>query len=732
MPAADTHATATGGTRAMSAASAPSGGGSGGGERRLFTFHLPKAWHFFSSTSGSSAAGGGSYSRLPEGEPVSAGRNDGGARAGPGNDNTDEEDEEEERPTRPSLTMSSSYMSETSIIYNDEDGADGEDRTTGALERTHAWAEASALQRLAVVLAFILLGAGVLLSFNALISPTEYFRARFRGTPYENTFSSWIVSVYNVASIVFGAHAVATLGRDSSKRKSTADGGNEEAALPLASRSGSGSSSGGKQMQIMRSSVRRIMSSGFLVVVCLFVLALSTNIRYVPPPRPSGSQAGTEAVKVPANTYFYVIMALSFVLAAAVSYLQNAVVAVCSTFGPRAMSLMLSGQGVIGLSISGVQLAAAWAQSDPAVQAQVEAQIAKGDPSFEDPATSAARIFFSTGAALMAVTLLSFGLLVRSRFWTEVLEASAVSHSRRPSAAHIGRSGSIDEHRRRTSSSNGLSRSSIQGDGDGSGNDTSAQRPPFASHQSIALLKTTESSPFLRWISPYLSAETQSSLARLWDVQAQTIVLCLTIAYIFTLTLALFPALTARVLSVGYTDTNTGSDSSGPRPARWQTPLVFAAIHFVVFNFADLVGRSLPGLVPAIFLLRNTPLLVALTVGRTLLFPLLRGCNLPTRPGHASHTPPSSSLLRTDAAFFLIVFVMGLSNGVLATSILIAGPGKVRAFGFAGAKAQPSSLQPSKSATRSAQALSATVLSYWLTLGLALGSALSFITVKLA
>jgi len=74
---------------------------------------------------------------------------------------------------------------------------------------------------------------------------------------------------------------------------------------------------------------------------------------------------------------------------------------------------------------------------------------------------------------------------------------------------------------------------------------------------------------------------------------------------------------------------------------------------------------------------------------------------------------------------------MGLSNGVLATSILIAGPAKVRAFGHRSSSTSTSSTA-AKAATRSAQALSATVLSYWLTLGLAVGSALSFVSVQWA
>ncbi|KAL9936536.1 hypothetical protein V8E36_004604 [Tilletia maclaganii] len=659
-------------------------------QQRFFSLHLPKAWSFFTASK-SDGQSSSAYSRLPQRD--SAGNNHGGER------DADDEGAAVERPSRPSLTsMTSSNMSETSIALEEDNEAD---KNLGALERTHAWSRYNAFERLGIVFAFILLGAGVLLSFNALISPTEYFRSRLRHTPYENTFSSWIVSVYNVVSIIFGAHAVATLGRDT--RASLAKGAAEvEAGLAGSSSNNSG---GAKQLQIMRRAVRRTFWSGFVVVACLVVLALSTTFRYTAPVKPLDA-----VVEVPANTYFYTILVISFILAAAVSYLQNAVVAVCSTFGPKAMSLMLTGQGVIGLSISLVQLAAAWAQSDPAVQAKVEAALLSNDDTFVDPATAAARIFFSTGAALMTLTLIGFSLLIRSECWTEVLEASTAGHSRRSSAATAV-----------------FRRTSIAGDGSAPGGGHSRResvQDPLVVHSSVEVGKVTEKSAFLRWISAHVSPETLSSIARLWDVQAQTIVLCLTIAYIFVLTLALFPALTARVQSVGFTD-HHGSSA----PQRWQTPLVFAAIHFVAFNFTDLLGRSLPGIIPSVFLIRSTALLVILTASRTILFPLLRGTNLPRRDGSKAHS--SNSILRTDTAFFLIMLVMGLSNGVLATSILIAGPAKVRAFGHRSSSTSTSSTA-AKAATRSAQALSATVLSYWLTLGLAVGSALSFVSVQWA
>ncbi|CAD6947352.1 unnamed protein product [Tilletia controversa] len=687
-------------------AGASTAAGSRAGKRKYFTFHMPRAWSYVPAPASASSAA--SYAPLPSTAAATANT---GAHAHAHHDGDEDEDDMEEGEGR---AMTASHMSDASTGWHGND----EHSNLGPLERTAAWSAYTTTQRLAVSLSFLLLGAAVLLSFNALISPTEYYRSRFRGTPYENTFSSWIVSAHTVSGIIFGAHAVATLGSDSSAHKRKAreveEGGPEESSQL---------SSAEKQLQIILRAVRRIFSAGLVIVLSLLVLALSTSLKQSSTPKSTAGSA--EQVETPSSSYFYLVIAIDVLLAAAVAYLQNAVVAVCSSFGPRAMSLMLSGQGLIGVSISLVQLAAAWGQSDPAVHTQLAAVVeaAKQDPDLVvvDPSTAAARIFFSTGAGLMALTLLSFWIFIRTRCWAEVFGTSssvvgATNHRRRQQSSQAPPAGVLDPTA-----------------------DDDADADELNSSTDLAKPITEDSSTLLlRWIGPHLSPETEASLARLWDVQAQTIVLSLTIAYLFVLTLALFPALTARVQSVGYTD--RGSTT----PARWQTPLVFSALHFVAFNFADLVGRSLPGLLPTVFLVRSTGLVVLLSASRTILLPLLRACNLPRSSAASSSSkapaappPPSGSILRTDVAFMLIMLTMGISNGLLATSILIAGPSKVRAFGsppanLQGADGNNNSRPPSKSATQAAQALSATVLSYWLTLGLAVGGALSFLVVKWA
>lgn len=74
-------------------------------------------------------------------------------------------------------------------------------------------AQLSAVQRILTKSIFVILGAAVLLPFNALITPSEYFRTRFEGTRWATSFSSWIIVVFNVSTIIFSAHATATIER---------------------------------------------------------------------------------------------------------------------------------------------------------------------------------------------------------------------------------------------------------------------------------------------------------------------------------------------------------------------------------------------------------------------------------------------------------------------------------------------------------------------------------------
>ncbi|QRV82020.1 Nucleoside transporter [Ceratobasidium sp. AG-Ba] len=116
--------------------------------------------------------------------------------------------------------------------------------------------------------------------------------------------------------------------------------------------------------------------------------------------------------------------------------------------------------------------------------------------------------------------------------------------------------------------------------------------------------------------------------------------------YTAVVTLCLFPAITASIES-----TNKKID-----------PLVFNALHFLVFNIADLVGRffsSIPFISPT-----NDTFLIAYSVLRSLFIPFFVACNF------AGSSEPS--FITSDAVYMLGLFLFGLTHGHCSTISLVA------------------------------------------------------------
>jgi hypothetical protein len=130
------------------------------------------------------------------------------------------------------------------------------------------------------------------------------------------------VLTYNAGTIIFGAHATATL----------------ESTTPL----------------------RRMLRSGITVLAALVLLAAYVFLHQLGP----SVHAGDAAPKTPradGQAVFPALLAVAAVMAAATAYLQSAVVALSSTFGARPMGLMLAGQGVV-VSVAAQRLC--WHLSD--------------------------------------------------------------------------------------------------------------------------------------------------------------------------------------------------------------------------------------------------------------------------------------------------------------------------------------------------------------------------------
>ncbi|EJD00821.1 uncharacterized protein FOMMEDRAFT_125285 [Fomitiporia mediterranea MF3/22] len=194
--------------------------------------------------------------------------------------------------------------------------------------------------------------------------------------------------------------------------------------------------------------------------------------------------------------------------------------------------------------------------------------------------------------------------------------------------------------------------------------------------------------------------DAKSEKGRIWRVAKANVEYEFAVGYVFTVTLAVFPPITASILPAD--------------PATFH-PLIFTAIHFLLFNVGDLTGRYLCA-VPRLLTWSSRRLLV-LSLARTLFIPLFLLCNV-QRPSPSSSpsssTLPSSALsLGSDAFFFLILLLFGLSNGYVSSMCMIAAPNVQHNKKLGGRKGDVD--------------VAATLASFVLVGGLVVGSACSFL-----
>ncbi|UZJ54850.1 hypothetical protein CBS101457_004170 [Exobasidium rhododendri] len=457
------------------------------------------------------------------------------------------------------------------------------------VESSPEWATMSSIQHSMIRVAFGIFGAAVLLPFNALITSSEYYRSLVADSPKENSIMSWIIAVYCVSSILFGAHATTSMQRASVGR-------------------------------------RFILSAALIISALLLTTVLVSVVK-----RPTTGE--------PSSTAFPLVLALALILSAGTSYLQLAVVTLANAYGPTCMGTMLAGQGVVGASVSLVQLIAALSAST-----QSTSSSAVGG---ESESRKAAIQFFGTNTAFMMAGLTTFLVLQRSLLYSNM--KGRMENAKQNLAEVIAQETSRTEHAAR----NNLA--SVSG------------------------------------IKRYLSLQSQQQISRIASTQKRVLMASFSIAYIFTVTLAIFPALTARVQS-----TNNSLST-----------IVFVALHFFVFNIGDLIGRIMPSLSSRFFLLRNTKTITTLCLLRTAFIPLVAYCNVSSSSSPSS--PPSTSGLFNDPIFFMLMALLGISNGLLATSIFVVGP------------------RQDNLTDANDQSLAVGLLSWWLTFGLATGSLFSFI-----
>lgn len=179
------------------------------------------------------------------------------------------------------------------------------------------------------------------------------------------------------------------------------------------------------------------------------------------------------------------------------------------------------------------------------------------------------------------------------------------------------------------------------------------------------------------------------SVPPLKPILRKTWLLGLCVFYVFFVSIMVFPAVSSGIQSVH-------RDSGSP----WTTTYFVPLTSFLLYNVADFCGRQatawlhVPG--------PTSRVLPALVLARTVLVPLFMFCNYQPR-----------TRLRTvlfDSDLFPVAFIslLGLSNGYLGTLPMIYGP---------------------KVVPRELAEPTGVIMSFFLTLGLAVGSAFSVLIV---
>ncbi|XP_045735147.1 equilibrative nucleoside transporter 3 isoform X1 [Mirounga angustirostris] len=163
------------------------------------------------------------------------------------------------------------------------------------------------------------------------------------------------------------------------------------------------------------------------------------------------------------------------------------------------------------------------------------------------------------------------------------------------------------------------------------------------------------------------------------------------VVYLFFVTSLVFPAISTNIESL---DKGSGSP--------WTTKFFVPLTTFLLFNFADLCGRQVTAWiqVPG----PRSKVLPGLVLLRTCLLPLFMFCNY--QPRGRLHTV----FFRSDLYPVLFTCLLGLSNGYLSTLALMYGP---------------------KIVPRELAEATGVVMSFYLCLGLVLGSACSALLVHL-
>jgi len=324
------------------------------------------------------------------------------------------------------------------------------------------------------------------------------------------------------------------------------------------------------------------------------------------------------------GVFFVYIICTAIIMGGAGSYVQIAVVAGASLFGPAAMQAVMSGQAAVAVIVSLIQLLGV-----AATARQTPVSITPLIQSAEEGAAEAKSAFWFFGIC------------------TVFLVGSAVAH------AYLVR------------------------------------MPTYKD-----LVAPLEQGRISRRLSTASESEGHPTKggSHIIRVAKANAIYNFTAAYIFIVTLSVFPPITVSIKS-----TNPATN-----------PLFFSAFHFLIFNLGDLSGRSICGWSRVV--IWSAKKLLTLSLARTLFIPLFLMCNVQRRSSNPILAAP---IISSDFLYMLILFIFGVSNGYVSSLVMMAAPSIEH--------------NPRLKGRRDDVDVAATIGSFSIVGGLAIGSLTSFV-----
>ncbi|KAG1753736.1 nucleoside transporter-domain-containing protein [Suillus paluster] len=291
------------------------------------------------------------------------------------------------------------------------------------------------------------------------------------------------------------------------------------------------------------------------------------------------------------STFFFFAILCSILLSTFVSYLSTAAFAGASLFGAPCIQSVISAHAAVGVVVSVVQVITSalsvWGSTPEAIAAFISNDSA-GDGKVEE---GSARAFFGISALFMISTSMTYAWMARLPVYIDtvgILEQNAELD---------GALGSADE-------AGGL------------------------------VFCSTDKS----------NVEERNQMLRVFKAN---IIYEFAGAYVFVITLAIFPVIT---ITIQPTNPNTH-------------PLLFTAIHFLAYNFGDFLGRYICSF-PRLIIWSATRIL-AFSIVRTLFIPIFLLCNTVQGPSRGS------PMINSDIVYMLLLGVLGLSNGYIFTLCML-------------------------------------------------------------